>query len=135
VAAGARSFFIDAGGDVLARGGREGGPWRIGIRHPREKDQVACVLAATDLAVATSGVYEKGEHIVDPHTGTSAHELLSLTVTGPDIVEADVLATAAFAISKRGLELVASRPPYEAYMIHGELIATWTSGFGELRSY
>ena len=36
---------------------------------PTEPDRLAAVLAVEDLAVATSGEYERGAHIVDPHTG------------------------------------------------------------------
>jgi thiamine biosynthesis lipoprotein len=60
--AGARNFFIGEGGDVVVRG--EPAPsqrWRVGVRHPELADRVAAVLAAGDLAVATSGCYERGE--------------------------------------------------------------------------
>ena len=60
--AGASRFCVNAGGDVVVRGG----PWRVGVQHPRQRDRVAAVLALTDAAVATSGAYERGEHIVDP---------------------------------------------------------------------
>src|SRR5829696_7108185 len=48
-AAGARRFCIDAGGDVLVRGG----PWRVGIRHPLRCDRLAAALEVCDAAVAT----------------------------------------------------------------------------------
>ena len=60
--AGARRFCVNAGGDVVVRGG----PWRVGVQHPRQRDRVAAVLSLTDAAVATSGAYERGEHILDP---------------------------------------------------------------------
>src|SRR6185312_153283 len=64
-AVGARNFCINAGGDVAARGRPEPGAlWRIGIRHPTELDRLAAVLAVEDLAVATSGEYEQGAHIL-----------------------------------------------------------------------
>ena len=66
--AGARRFLVDAGGDVVLRGG----PWRVGIRHPRLRDRLAAVLELRDGAVATSGAYERGAHIVDPRTGRPA---------------------------------------------------------------
>ena len=72
-AAGATDFTINAGGDIVARGEPEPGrAWRVGIRHPRLADRVAAVLAVRDLAVATSGGYERGDHIVDPRTGRAA---------------------------------------------------------------
>ena len=130
---GARSYFVDAAGDVLARGRNgEGGPWRVGIRHPVERGKVVRVVLAEDLAVATSGTYEKGGHILDPHTGLPATELLSFTVAGPDILEADVYATAGFAMGMAGLELVAGVPGYEAFAIGHDLRGTWTEGFDAL---
>jgi thiamine biosynthesis lipoprotein len=89
-------YAIYAGGDVRVRGRTR----RIGIRHPKIRNAVAKVLEAEDLAVATSGAYERGEHIVDPHTGLPPTGLLSVTVTGPDLATADAYATAAFAMGE-----------------------------------
>lgn len=128
--AGCRAYFVDAGGDVRTRGhnGR-GEPWRVGIRHPVERATVVRVVIGHDLAVATSGTYEKGRHIIDPHTGVPADDLVSLTVVGPDIVEADVQATAAFAMGAAALPYLEALPGYEAYAIDAALRGTWTSGF------
>ncbi len=87
------------------------------------------VLLARDLAVATSGTYEKGTHIYDPHTGRAVDELVSLTVIGPSILEADVQATAAFAMGRHAIEHIETLPGYEAYAIGRDLRGTWTSGF------
>ena len=128
-AGGHRSYFVDAGGDVRTRGDNGGEPWRIGIRHPIERGAVVRVLLGRDLAVATSGTYEKGRHIYDPHTGEPVDELVSLTVVGPSILEADVQATAAFAMGERAIAHLETVPGYEAYAIGLDLRATWTSGF------
>jgi thiamine biosynthesis lipoprotein len=64
---------------------------------------VAWVLAGTDLAVATSGVYERGLHVIDPHSGEPVEALRSVTVTGPDLALADAYATAAMAMGSDGL--------------------------------
>jgi thiamine biosynthesis lipoprotein len=131
-ARGYRDYFIDAGGDVMTRGhSAPGERWRVGIRHPVERDKVARVLLVTDLAVATSGTYEKGTHIYDPHTGAPATALLSMTVVGPSIVEADVYATAAFAMGLAGLDFIERRAGYEAYAIDPELRGHWTTGFDD----
>jgi FAD:protein FMN transferase len=123
-------YFVDAGGDVQTRGrNAQGGPWRVGIRHPVERDKVARVVLASGLAVATSGTYEKGEHILDPHSGRPAGAWLSFTVVGPDILQADVFATACFAMGMRGLDFVARVPGYEAYAIDPEFRANYTAGF------
>jgi thiamine biosynthesis lipoprotein len=130
---GYRDYFVDAGGDVQTRGRNpEGGPWRVGIRHPVERDKVACVVLASGLAVATSGTYEKGEHILDPHDGKPAGEWLSFTVVGPDILQADVYATACLAMGVAGLEFITRVARYEAYAIDHRLRVTYTAGFKAL---
>jgi len=101
--AGARNYTINAGGDVLTRGrALPGGTWRVGIRHPELPDAVAKVVEASDLAIATSGTYERGAHIVDPHSGRAPAGVRSVTVTGPELATADAYATAAFAMGLDG---------------------------------
>ena len=129
-AGGHRSYFVDAGGDVRTRGDSGNGePWRIGIRHPVERGSIVRVLLGHDLAVATSGTYEKGRHIYDPHTGEPVDDLVSLTVVGPSMQEADVLATAAFAMGARAIAYLETVPGYDGYAISPDLRAIWTSGF------
>ena len=129
---GCRNFYVDAGGDVQVRGSREdGSPWRVGIRHPVRHASVARVLEVRDFAVATSGTYEKGDHILDPHTLTAVSQLLSFTVIGPDILQADVYATAGFAMGAGGLAFIDRLPGYQAYAIDRDLTASWTSGFDQ----
>src|SRR5581483_12512347 len=90
------AFCLAAGGDVLATSaGRK--KWSIGIQDPLNKRAILNKLSISDGAVATSGAYERGSHIINPKTGRPAHKYLSVTITGPDIVVADVLATSIFA--------------------------------------
>jgi thiamine biosynthesis lipoprotein len=125
--AGARDFAINAGGDIVASGEPEPGrPWRVGIRHPEQADRVAAVLGVRDLAVATSGGYERGEHIIDPHDGRPARDLLSMTVVGPSLTYADAYATAAFAMGSAGPAWVHGHPGYGAYAIGADRRAVWT---------
>jgi FAD:protein FMN transferase len=132
--AGARSYFVDAGGDVCARGGNGSGqPWRVGIRHPVQRELVVGVVTGLDLAVATSGTYEKGLHVLNPHTGLAAEELVSVTVVGADILDADIYATAVLAMGTRGLEFLERVPGYEAYVIGADLLAGRTSGLDLVR--
>ena len=84
--------LIDAGGDVVLRG-----EWRVGIRHPYERDRLAAAITLSDCAVATSGAYERGPHVLDPRTGRPASGLASVTVIDRDLGTADAYATAAFA--------------------------------------
>ena len=125
--AGARNYSCNCGGDVIARGEPEPGrPWRVGIRHPDRADAVARVLAVRDLAVATSGTYERGEHIRDPRTGAASTGLLSVTVVGPSLTWADVYATTAFAMGGAGPAWVATHPGYGALAITADERLVWT---------
>ncbi|MFG1890546.1 FAD:protein FMN transferase [Micromonospora sp. NPDC049051] len=102
--AGAANHCLNAGGDVRVRGHSPAGrPWRIGVRHPWDAMSTCLVLAGTDLAVATSGVYERGHHVLDPRRGVPATGLRSVTVVGPDLGLADAYATAAVAMGPAGL--------------------------------
>jgi thiamine biosynthesis lipoprotein len=115
---GARNYAINAGGDVIARGrGLPDDCWRVGIQHPTIGDRVAAVVVAGDLAIATSGAYARGDHIVDPHTRRPAGGVLSVTITGPVLATADAYATAAFAMGTRGPAWTARLHGYEAMTI------------------
>ena len=123
--AGERHFLVDAGGDVTLRGG----PWRVGIRHPLLRDRLAAVLELHDGAVATSGAYERGPHVVDPCTGRPPEGALSVTVVGPDLGTADAYATAAFAMGERGPAWTATVENYAAMtIVPGDRVLA-TAGF------
>jgi thiamine biosynthesis lipoprotein len=132
--AGLGDFCVNAGGDVLVRGeAAPGEPWRVGIRHPEEAERVAAVLAMRHGAAATSGLYERGGHIVDPRSGMVPSRLLSITVVGPSLSYADAYSTAAFAMGTDGVRWVAGElPGYDAYAITAERRAVWTSGLDAL---
>jgi thiamine biosynthesis lipoprotein len=133
--AGAQSFCINAGGDVVARGRpAPDHAWRVGIRHPEDVEQLAAVLAVEDLAVATSGQYERRGHIVDPHTGRPSTGLLSVTVAGPDLAAADAYATAAFAMGAAGPAWTATLTGYEAMCITSDDRVISTPGLARLRA-
>ncbi|HVC87955.1 MAG TPA: FAD:protein FMN transferase [Gaiellaceae bacterium] len=100
---GARNFAVSAGGDMVLRGRAvPDDVWRVGIQHPTIRDRIAKVVEANDLAVATSGAYARGEHVVDPHTSRPSEGVLSVTITGPELGTADAYATAAFAMGEAG---------------------------------
>jgi len=97
--AGVQNYAINAGGDIVLRGGAHpDAVWRVGIQHPRLRRAVAAVVEGSDLAVATSGAYARGAHVLDPHTGGPPTGVLSVTVTGPELGTADAYATAAYAM-------------------------------------
>ncbi|MEA2324495.1 MAG: FAD:protein transferase [Solirubrobacteraceae bacterium] len=133
--AGARNACVHAGGDVRLVGERAPGrPWRVGVQHPLERDRVAAVLGARDLAVATSGAYERGAHIVDPRTGRAPAGVLSVTVAGPDLGTADAYATAAFAMGADGPAWTATLRGYDALTILADGRVLSTRGMDALRA-
>jgi thiamine biosynthesis lipoprotein len=113
---GFEDFCLSAGGDMLASslGSKI---WKIGLQNPERKDAVLGIIPARNLAVATSGNYERGNHIIDPKTGLVPDFFKSLTVIGPDIITTDVYATAAFAMGKEGLNFVDAQPGYDVFAV------------------
>ena len=129
-ARGRANFFIDAGGDVAVAGLRDGALWRVGIRNPFDRAQIVKALAVTDCGVATSGTAVRGQHIYNPHDpATPLDEIVSLTVIGPNVCDADRFATGAFAMGRAGAQFIEDLPGFEAYMIDRHGMATSTSGF------
>jgi len=118
---GYKTYCIGIGGDILARSGGSK-EWQIGIQDPKDKTKILNKLSISNGAVATSGNYERGLHIINPKTSKPANELLSLTVIGPDIIKADVLATAAFAMGKAGVKFVDRQKGYKALAVAREII-------------
>lgn len=129
-AAGARNYAVDAGGDIVVRGGAlPATTWRVGIRHPLAGDGLAAVVEATDLAIATSGEYNRGRHVFDPHTRRPPTGVLSVTVVGPDPGTADAYATAAFAMGEAAPKWTARLRGYEALTILADEQVFSTAGF------
>lgn len=129
--AGIDRFCITAGGDVVVHGRPEPDrAWRIGIRHPHDAQAVARVLEVDGgLAVATSGLYERGDHIVDPRSGRVPTEVESVTVVGPDLGLADAYATAAFAMGRHGAAWTLGLEGYESMTILENATVLTTPGF------
>ena len=124
-------FAIDAGGDLYLAGHHERGePWSVGIKHPRTTDALLARLRVRDVAVCTSGDYERRArvsatretpHILDPRSGStlreSARNVISATVIAPNAMTADALATTAFVLGTQdGLAFL------EAHDVDGMLI-------------
>ena len=127
----ARDFFIDAGGDIQSCGrNAEGRDWSVGIRNPFDESQIVKVIYPRGRGVATSGTYVRGQHIYEPHAPDRAIvDIVSLTVIGPDILEADRFATAAFAMGRAGIGFIEQLAGFEGYLIDRSGRATMTSGF------
>jgi thiamine biosynthesis lipoprotein len=109
-----QDFAIDAGGDLYLGGSNErSAPWSVGIRHPRNEDELIACLRISNQAVCTSGDYERrapgdrSHHILDPHTGASAGAVASATVVAAGAMLADALATAVFVLGPaEGIQLL-----------------------------
>lgn len=116
--AGAEAAMVNAAGDIVTFGEPEPGrPWHVGIRDPRAPDRIAWVVSSRNGGIATSAAYERGDHVLDPHTGAPARAAISATVTGPDLALADALATGLFAAGVAGLELIDVLPGYSALVV------------------
>lgn len=126
-----KHFTVEAGGDIQTHGlNAEGSPWRTGIRNPFNTKEVVKILLLSGEGIATSGTYERGQHIYDPHKpGEAITDIMSMSVVGSDVCEADRFATAAFAMGREGIRFIEGLPGCEGYMIDREGIGTETSGF------
>lgn len=134
--AGFANFYVEAGGDFQAAGNNsQGQHWRVGIRNPFNMQEIVKVLSISDAGVATSGTYIRGQHIYNPISGSTDPEILSLTVIGPDIYEADCYATAAFAMGRQGIGFIEHLEGFEGYLIDINRQATFTSGFERYVDY
>ena len=135
VAAGAQHLQVNAAGDVTLRGGNlldsgEVEPWKIGVVNPDDKHEVVQVFEVWDGAVATSGTYERGAHITDPHTGLIAIGAKSATVVGPDGGLADAMATALIVAGDEGAQFFgrAELAQYSAWCIDRHGGGAWGVG-------
>jgi thiamine biosynthesis lipoprotein len=126
---GSRGVLVNAAGDIAGAGGMgEGRPFRIGIADPLSPLSLAAVVEL-EGAIATSGTYERGEHLIDPYTGRPAARAASASVTGPDLGLADALATAVAVAGERGLEIIDKLDGYEALVINYDGSRRQTSRF------
>jgi thiamine biosynthesis lipoprotein len=127
--AGAKRRCVNAGGDICPSGAPDGCDcWRVGIQHPVERLAVAAVLGLRAGAVATSGTYERGKHILDPHTGLAPEGVLSVTIVGQDLALAYAYATAAFAMGRAGAKWAATLPGHGAIGIFDDDTIAYSAG-------
>lgn len=127
------NFSVEAGGDIQCHGvNDEGEEWRVGIRNPFMPDEIVKVLTPKGGGVATSGNYIRGDHIYNPRTGRyGSDDIVSLTVIGVDVLDADRYATAAFAMGREGIHFIERTPGLEGYEIDTHGVARMTSGLGK----
>jgi thiamine biosynthesis lipoprotein len=121
--------IVNAAGDIASSGGLgHGQPFRIGIADPASPRRLAEIAELTG-AIATSGTYERGSHLIDPRSGRAAARAASASVTGPDLGLADALATALAVAGQPGLDLIEPLAGYEALVIGFDGSRRWTAGF------
>jgi len=128
-ASGICGAIVNAAGDIASFGSLgPGQPFRIGIADPFSPRRLAEVVYLTG-AIATSGTYERGNHLIDPHTGRPAARAASASVTGPDLGLADALATALAVAGAPGLDMAEALDGYEALIIAPDGSRRWTQHF------
>ena len=131
---GINSALVNAGGEIKTIGD----DWVIGIRHPRNQNQIIEKVNPGGMSVATSVDYEKYfeldgkryHHILNPKTGYPADSLISVTVLNKSCTIADALATAVFVLGQaKGMRLIENLPGTEVMIIDDQINKTYSSGF------
>ncbi|WP_370573958.1 FAD:protein FMN transferase, partial [Methanomethylovorans sp.] len=135
---GIESGFVDAGGNGMYIGHKpDGSSWKVGLQNPNMSEQVITVIEITDMAVATSGNYEryfseeaKVSHIADPRTGYPSQNLISATVIAPAGIDSDALSTSVFVLGEKdGLEMIEKLDGTECLLITNDKRIVRSSGF------
>lgn len=104
-------YCLSAGGDLTCRvSGPRSAAWRIGIEDPLAPDQLVAVVPIRNGAIATSGLHRRGDHITDARTGRTPTAVASVTVVHRSLTQADIDATAAFALGADALAWLRTRP-------------------------
>ena len=123
---GVKDASVTAGGDTYVLGDNAGKMWRIGIKHPRAENKMVSILPVADMAVSTSGDYERffiedgkrHHHIINPKTGQSVLGVQSVTILADNSTYADALSTSVFVLGvQKGLELVNSLKDVSAIIV------------------
>ena len=135
---GVTSAMIDLGGNIVACGSKAGENWRIGVKDPNDTESLCAVITGEDIAVVTSGTYERGfdldgvryHHLLSPQTGMPVQNgLASVTITCRDAVQADALSTACFVLGEeKGKALIDSLDGVEALFVRADGTLAATAG-------
>jgi len=138
--AGIDQALVSAGGDTRVIGERWGRAWKVGIRDPRNREGVVAMIPLEDLAISTSGDYERYfeedgvryHHILNPGTGKSSQAVHSASVIGDTATTTDALSTSIFVLGvASGLQLVNSLPDIEAVIIDNQGKMHFSSGLAQ----
>lgn len=142
---GVKSAYINIGGDVFLIGKKENRKWIVGIQHPRDKNKMLSVLRLTDMAVVTSGDYQRYRiiknkryhHIINPKTGYPAWNCISATVIAENAMTADALSTAVFVMGPdKGINFINKVKNTEAmivYIKNGKMLMKYSKNFRKYR--
>ena len=134
---GVRHAVVAAGGDSRMLGDRCGRPWTIGIRDPRREGEIIALLPLEDVALSTSGDYERyfddGDerchHLIDPRTGRSPHAVHSVTVIAADGLTSEALSKTVFVLGvELGLPIVESVADADAVVVDAAGKLHFTAG-------
>jgi thiamine biosynthesis lipoprotein len=129
--------IVSAGGDSRVLGDRRGRPWTIGVRDPRRPGMLAAVLPLKDVAISTSGDYERYfdedgvryHHVLDPSTGRSAQGVQSVTILAPDGLTSEGLSKSVFVMGlERGMRLIDSQPGVDAMVVDSAGVLHYSRG-------
>ncbi|HEY0857416.1 MAG TPA: FAD:protein FMN transferase [Albitalea sp.] len=134
---GIRHAFVSAGGDSRVIGDRRGRPWTIGIRHPRRAGEVVAVLPLEDVAISTSGDYERYferdgvrcHHVIDPKTGRSPEGVHSVTILAEDGLTTEALSKTVFVLGlEEGMRLIESHAGVDAVVVDAKGVLHYSTG-------
>jgi len=134
---GINEAIISAGGDSKILGDHHGKEWIIGIQHPRQKNKLALRIPLSNIAISTSGDYERYymdngkriHHIINPKTGKPSSQSWSASVIGNDATVTDALSTTVFILGeKKGLELINSLDGIDAIVIDAKGKVHYSNG-------
>lgn len=134
---GLKHALVSAGGDTALLGDRKGRPWLVGIKHPRADEKTVVHIPLENEAISTSGDYERYfiqdgiryHHIINPKTGQSASEVVSVSIIGKDATYVDALSTTVFVKGlSKGMQFIEKLPGYEAVVIDNNYKLYFSSG-------
>jgi len=134
---GVTSAIVTAGGDSRILGDRRGRPWTIGIRDPRRPGEVVAVLPLQNVALSTSGDYERFfemdgvrcHHVIDPATGKSPSSVRSVTILAEDGLTSEGLTKSVFVLGvEKGMRLVESLESVDAVVVDAAGVLHYSSG-------
>jgi thiamine biosynthesis lipoprotein len=134
---GIHNAIVTAGGDSHIVGDRRGRPWTIGIRDPRRPSEIVAMLPLEDVAMSTSGDYERYfekngvrfHHVIDPRTGKSPSSVHSVTILAEDGLTTEALSKSMFVMGlEKGMRLIESQQGVDAVVVDSNGVLHYSAG-------